>query len=320
MRAIHKNECRSKNTCYCAGAITEEIKEIYSAIKGRGKKEIFQDSPPSNGLNNVFRRLDRLIALDICDKRAEEILSSSRFNSTFEVLTRFRSLYTAKLEIEHAKLVLASRDPWRTLRNFAYFPNYIQLARTEFQGAGLKPGDRVLFLGSGPLPLSLIVLCARYGLRGVGIERERERAELSRRVLARLGLSGKIEILEGDHFSLPLKERKERERNESESERAELVLVAAQAEPKWEIFDHLAAVLPAGTKVSYRVYEKGLRRLLDTFSGYELPEHLEEYLRLRPKPPANNTVVFLTTTTQSRNESLLDLGAEVEAVQKGACC
>jgi len=131
MRAIHKNECRSKNTCYCAGAITEEIKEIYSAIKGRGKKEIFQDSQPSNGLNNVFRRLDRLIALDICDKRAEEILSSSRFNSTFEVLTRFRSLYTAKLEIEHAKLVLASRDPWRTLRNFAYFPNYVQLARTE---------------------------------------------------------------------------------------------------------------------------------------------------------------------------------------------
>ncbi|PXF51786.1 MAG: hypothetical protein C4B55_05395, partial [Candidatus Methanophagaceae archaeon] len=167
MRAIHKNECRSKNTCYCAGAITEEIKEIYSAIKGRGKKEIFQDSTPSNGLNNVFRRLDRLIALDICDKRAEEILSSSRYNSTFEVLTRFRSLYTAKLEIEHAKLVLASRDPWRTLRNFAYFPNYVQLARTEFQGAGLKPGDRVLFLGSGPLPLSLIVLCARYGLRGV---------------------------------------------------------------------------------------------------------------------------------------------------------
>ena len=36
--------------------------------------------------------------------------------------------------------------------------------------------------------------------------------------------------------------------------------VAAQAEPKKAIFDHLAEVLPAGTKVAYRSYEKGLRQ------------------------------------------------------------
>jgi hypothetical protein len=53
--------------------------------------------------------------------------------------------------------------------------------------------------------------------------------------------------------------------------------VAAQAEPKKAIFDHLVDVLPAGTKLSYRIYEKGLRLLLDT----------------APKPPVNNTVVFL---------------------------
>lgn len=314
MDAIHKNEWRDNNLCYYAEAITEEIMEIYSTIRGLGNKEIFRD--PSNVLNNVFQRLDRLIALDICDKRAEEILSSSQFSSTFEAFTRFRSLYTVKLETEQAKRVLASRDPWGTLQQFAYIANYLQLARTEFQGAGLKPDDRVLFLGCGPLPLSLIVLCARYGLQGVGIEEKRKRAELARRVVEQLGLSGQIEIVEGNHFSLPLKEREK-------SERVELVMVAAQAEPKQEIFDHLAAMLPAGTKVSYRIYEKGLRRLLDTFSSYEFPWHLEEYLRLRPKPPANNTVVFLTTTTQSRNETILNLGVpvvEAEAVQKCAAC
>ena len=61
------------------------------------------------------------------------------------------------------------------------------------------------------------------------------------------------------------------------------------------IFDHLAEMLPAGTKVSYRIYEKGLRRLLDTFSRYVLPEPFEEYLRISPEPPVNNTVVVLTT-------------------------
>ena len=127
------------------------------------------------------------------------------------------------------------------------------------------------------------VLCRLYGLRGVGIEQEPDRAELSRMVLQKLGLSDRIKIIAGNHFSLPLEEK------------SELIMVAAQAEPKKAIFDHLANVLPAGTKVSYRIYEKGLRRLLDTFSRYELPEPFVEYLRISPKPPVNNTVVFLTT-------------------------
>jgi hypothetical protein len=42
-------------------------------------------------------------------------------------------------------------------------------------------------------------------------------------------------------------------------------------------------------------YEKGLRRLLENASFPELPEPFQEYLRIRPEPPVNNTVVFLTT-------------------------
>jgi len=44
-------------------------------------------------------------------------------------------MYTAKLEIEQAKSIIESRKPWKTLSNFAYFTNYLQLARTEYQGS-----------------------------------------------------------------------------------------------------------------------------------------------------------------------------------------
>jgi len=287
MAAIHKNECLSNSICYCAEPIAGELMEIYASISGLKDEEIYRD--PTNNLKSIFQRLDYLIALDVCDKRAEEVLSNSGFNSAFDTITRFRSMYTAKLEIEQAKSIIESRKPWKTLNNFTYFTNYLQLARTEYQGSWLKPGDSVLFLGSGPLPMSLIVLCHQYGLRGIGIEQEPERAELSRKVLAKLGLSDRIRIIDGNHLTLPLKEK------------IELVMVAAQAEPKREIFNHLAKVLPAETKVSYRIYEKGLRRLLDTFSRYELPAQFEEYLRVRPKPPANNTVVFLTTNNVEHN-------------------
>jgi hypothetical protein len=70
-------------------------------------------------------------------------------------------------------------------------------------------------------------------------------------------------------------------------------MAAAQAEPKMEVFEQLAKVLPKGSKVSYRLYEKGLRRVLDGSSLYELPSGFEEYIRVEPEPSVNNTVVFL---------------------------
>ncbi|MEA2051926.1 MAG: nicotianamine synthase family protein [Euryarchaeota archaeon] len=187
---------------YVAESVTEEIMAIYSVIQSIEAEECYQNI--SNNLNTVFQRLDYLIVQDICDKRAEEFLYNPGFSSAFDAISSFRSLYTAEIEVEHAKAIIKSGDPWKALKKFAYISNYLQLAKTEYQGSQLKPGGRVLFLGSGPLPISLIILCRLYGLRGVGIEQEPDRAELSRMVLQKLGLSDQIRIIEGNQYTLPL--------------------------------------------------------------------------------------------------------------------
>jgi hypothetical protein len=256
-----------------------EFRQICSQTKSLGDSEILENLSPD--LYSVFKRLDELAALDVDEKSIEEITRSPDFDFLIAEISRFRFLYNLKLENEKAKSLLESSDSWETLRNFSFYPNYLQLARTEYTGSGLKPGDCVLFLGSGSLPLSLIVLCREYGLFGIGIEQDGKRASLSREVISRLGLSESIKIIEGDHFSLPLETG------------CDLYMVAAQAEPKKEVFEHLAKILPEGSKVSYRLYEKGLRRILDMNSLFELPSVFEEYFRVRPEPPVNNTVVLL---------------------------
>ncbi|MGP8319684.1 MAG: nicotianamine synthase family protein [Methanosarcinaceae archaeon] len=258
--------------------IIEDFFEIYSSIKDLKDEEILQD--PSNYLKTIFQKLDYLISLNVSGKSAEVILCDSVFNLAFNAIARFRSLYTAKLEIDYAYSILESKYPMDMLQNFNYIQNYLKLSQTEFQGAKLKLGDSVVFLGSGPLPLTLIVLCRWYGLKGIGIEQDPDRAELSRKVLEKLGASDQIKIINGNHLTLPLETR------------SDLIMIAAQAEPKKEIFTHLAKVLPEETKLSYRIYEKGLRSLLDTFSSFELPDQFEEYLRVQPESPVNNTVVF----------------------------
>ncbi|MDI9395781.1 MAG: nicotianamine synthase family protein [Euryarchaeota archaeon] len=259
--------------------LIDELRQISVIVSEPGDEEILESS--SEELHAIFIRLDELAALDLDEKSSDAILKSPDFDHLLNTISRFRFLYNLKLEIEQAKDLLESSDPWKTLRNFTFYPNYIQLARTEYTGSGLKPGDCTLFLGSGPLPLSLIVLCREYGLFGIGIEQDGKRAALSRQVISCLGLSENIKIIEGNHFSLPLKNN------------CDLYMVAAQAEPKKEVFKHLAKVLPKGSKVSYRLYEKGLRRILDGSSFFDLPSGFEEYLRVQPEPPVNNTVVFI---------------------------
>jgi precorrin-6B methylase 2 len=259
--------------------IMAELLNIYSSTKELSEQDILHSN--SNHLGTYFHRLDYLAAMDIDDQLAQETICDPEYNSVLESIVRFRNLYSLKLEIENAKAILASEYPWEVLQHFTHFSNYLQLAKTEYQGSGLKPGDTVIFLGCGPLPLTLIALCHWHGLKGIGIERDPDRAELSEKVLEKLGLLDQITIIHGNHFILPIENK------------CDHVMVAAAAEPKKEIFDYLANVLPGGIGLSYRIYEKGLRKVLETCSSFELPEQFVEHLRVRPEPPVNNTVVFL---------------------------
>jgi len=265
-------------------AIRSELLDVCAKVESLSDEEML--TGPSHLLEVPFRRLDVLASQEVDEETVDKILLDRDFQQVREAVARLRNVYSLRLEIEETRSILESQDPWKTLKGFTFYPNYQILAETEQAGAYLSPGDTVAFLGSGPLPLSLIVLCSERGLKGIGIERVSEWAEISRKVLDRLGLQSEIVILEGDQFTFPL----ERE--------CQLVMIAAMARPKEEIFRHLAEVLLPGTRVSYRIYENGLRRLLDLDHSFTPPPEFRETLRVRPKPPVNNTVIFLTRTNR----------------------
>jgi len=258
-------------------SVRSELLEVYSSIEDLGEEEIMVASD----LEGPFRRLDLFATQDLDERVVDALFSDPKLQPVLEGISRLRNLYGLRLEVEVAGSILEAKDPWRALRTFTFYPNYTILGKSEQEGADLKPGDTVAFLGSGPLPLSLIILCHEHGLKGIGIERDPRWVHISREVVERLGQEANIEISKGDHFSFPLKEE------------CNLIMVAAMARPKEEIFGHFARVLPPGTKVSYRIYEKGLRRLLDLDSSFRPRQGFEEIRRIRPDPPVNNTVVFL---------------------------
>jgi hypothetical protein len=260
-------------------SIKNEFLDIYTAIQDLSEDEILNN--PEGIFQPHFERLQHLIAVDIEDFETDEMLCDLEVQSITKRIAHLKTLYGLRMEIKRAHAVIANPDPWSVLGRFQFYPNYLRLAQMEYKGGNLKPGDRVVFLGSGPLPLSLICLCTQNGVDGIGIEQKAEYASLSIKVIKALELNARIQIIQGNHFSLPLEEK------------CNLLMVGADAIPKNEIFDHLAKVFSKGTKFSYRIYEKGLRRLIDKNPVTNLPPVLREYTRIRPEPPANNTSVFL---------------------------
>lgn len=266
-------------------AILKEILDLYKDIRELSDEEILFCS--SDRPEKLFMRLDTLITRDLGSNVVFILLNKQELEPIFAHLNRFRNLYTVRLETGYAKEILASQSPWDVLEEFPFYKNYLRLVQAEYEGFGLKAGDRVFFLGSGPLPLTLIVFFKYHAVKGTGIEQNPERARLSIETLDKLGLSKDITIINGSHFSMnPIDFL-------DPGARVKAFIIAAQAEPKKEILDYLLEVTPAGCRISYRIYEKGLMKLLNRDFLLDLPDGYREYKRIRPEPPAYNTVIIL---------------------------
>ncbi|MDH4317148.1 MAG: hypothetical protein OEV64_02045 [Desulfobulbaceae bacterium] len=258
--------------------IKAELDNIFQSLVNLSDNDILY------GSNDLFRphldKLNILAAIDLDDSSIDELFNDSDLKIVISRISHVKRLNSMRIEIDCARSIIESDDPWSMIMSFYYYKNYLNLARMESEGAGLQANNKVIFLGSGPLPLSLIMLYKYYKVKGIGIELKDEFVQLSRDVVAALGMDHNIKVVCGDHYSFPL------------DVKCELVMVGAEALPKDEIFAHLAKVVDDQTKVSYRIFEKGFRRLLDDKSCFLLPPIFREYARVHPEPPVNNTVVF----------------------------
>ncbi|MCK9152053.1 nicotianamine synthase family protein [Methanobacterium alcaliphilum] len=179
---------------------------------------------------------------------AQHILDNERMANALKVIRKFYVDIGMKLETEKAYEILNSDSPWKTLESFHFFHRYEKLIRNEAHLAHYVNEDRVVFVGGGPLPLSLILINKFYGIKGVSIERSPEVADISRNVLKKMDLNEEISVLCGDETSLSGID-------------FDLVLVAALAEPKKRVFKNVRLLISEETRVIYRTYT-GMRAIL----------------------------------------------------------
>ena len=136
-----------------------------------------------------------------------------------------------------------------------------------------------VFVGSGPLPLTLILFRQKFGCKCIGIEIQEDVAELSRKVIDKLGLSDGIEIVVGDEKTIKDLDY-------------DILMVAAFAEPKDRVFSNVWELIDEKTPLLVRTYS-GMRAILYAPLTDTILRGFHKEVMLLPIGNTNNTSVLL---------------------------
>ena len=261
-----------------------KIEEIANKLENYGIDSLNDMSSLNDvDLDEITKLLDEIevIAHDetIDFDSAKHILDDEKMNNALKLIRKFYLYIGARLETSNAMEIIKSDDPKATLDTFHFYERYQGLLTNESKLAHWHDDKTFVFVGSGPLPLTLILFRKKFGCKCIGIEIQEEVAELSREVIQKLGLDDGIEILVGDETLL-------------KDIDFDILMVAAFAEPKERVFANVWEIVDEKTPVLVRTYS-GMRAILYAPLTDTILRGFHKEIMLLPIGNSNNTSVLL---------------------------
>ena len=264
-----------------------KIEEIADKLSNFGNLDDDMDALDDVAIDEVIEILDEDedIAHDktIDFDSAKHILDDEKMNRALKLIRKFYVYVGARLEMENALKILNSDNPREVLDSFHFYERYIGLINNESKLAKFNDEKTFLFLGSGPLPLTLIMFNEVFGCKCIGIEQQEDVAQLSRKVLKKLNLDDDIKIVIGNENTIADLDY-------------DILMVAAFAEPKERVFSNIWDVVSEKTPVLYRTYT-GMRAILYSPVTEKDTRGFHKEVMLLPTGNTNNTSVLIRKIT-----------------------
>jgi nicotianamine synthase-like protein len=159
------------------------LQELHRQLAGR------VDLRPCPEVDRLFGDLVRLVLATPPDDEAR-LLDEAAVLGIRGGLHALCSEGEYQLELAWARRIAASASPRDELERFPYVDNYRRLTRMELDLLATvadRPAGRVAFVGSGPLPLSSLLVAAELGVPVDNVDCDAEAVALGERVAAALG-------------------------------------------------------------------------------------------------------------------------------------
>jgi nicotianamine synthase len=184
----------------------------------------------------------------------DELLADPRVQAVLPQLRRYSAAGEYQRELLWSRMVVSSDHPVASLRGMPSHENYRRSLAFEVGGvlASVNPRPRrVLMIGSGPLPITLVLLSELLGTEVVGIDVNAEACDQGRALCGVLGAPASIlecDVLDFEDYG-----------------EFDFVLLAAsvglEREARLRIFARLAGTMSPGAALVVRTAH-GMRRLM----------------------------------------------------------
>jgi len=192
----------------------------------------------------------------ILQSSLEKLKQVKNFINNADLLHRLQTLYEkfeTNLEIDFAKQVIKGN---KTVKDYLLTKRFITLIKNEIKLGNMKKNDKVLFIGSGPFPISAILFNKLVGCQVDCYEKRKYRAELSNKALEKLNLSNSIKVFY-------------KKGEELNNYRYNIIVIALLAKPKNKILNKIFSVELPGTKIICRTAD-GVHKVFYEETGEQL--------------------------------------------------
>jgi len=204
-----------------------------------------KNSSDNTIINSKMLELEALILkkkLNLSEEKA--ILSYDGIKEALPLLQHFYEVFETNLEEEFVNDFLNGR---KDIRDYLLYNRFVDLITNEKNLAKISEKDCVLFIGSGPLPITAILLSKFTKCTVDCYDKNKQFANISVRVIETLSLSEKIKIYNGKGEELSEK-------------KYSVIIIALLAKPKDKILQNIWNETIKGTKVICRTSD-GIREV-----------------------------------------------------------
>ena len=210
-----------------------------------------------------------------------EGVSTQGVNLDNELVHRLQQLYErfeTDLEYDFADRINSGKTS--TEKGYPLYGRFLRLTQAESDLASIRPSDKILFIGSGPFPISAILLSKLNSANVDCYDKSTDACIISQRVVDKLGLSDRITVSNSSG-------------EDGKVYGYNVIIVALLAQPKDRIMDNMWFHAPGNVRIICRNSEGDRRFFYKGVSPQSLTAYKHFALVDEHRAQADNTISSL---------------------------
>lgn len=175
-------------------------------------------------------------------RELEELIKYNKENNLLSLFQKTYEIYEINLEKEFAKSFIKGKnnDGRNKIKKYRFYDGYFTAVKKEVRLAKISANDKVSFIGSGPMPMTPILLYELTSVNVDCIEKDKQSIELSKKVIEKLAYNQHIKI-------------KHKNALREDFSKYNVIVLAVMTKPKAELMKRIWNQVLLGTRIVYRL-------------------------------------------------------------------